>query len=56
MPLTVFERWTDYGEEMALKTSVGQLGSSNFWNGIQVRLFKLPTTDPALMVAQLREP
>lgn len=44
MPLTVFERWTDYGEEMALKTLLGQAGSS--WTSVQVHLFKSPTTDP----------
>lgn len=44
MPLTVFERWTDYGEEMLLKAALGQASAAS---SVYCHLFKSPTTDPA---------
>lgn len=44
MPLTQFERWTDYGEEILLRVIVGDKNTLN--SGMYCRLFQLPSTDP----------
>lgn len=43
MPLTVFERWTDYGEELMLKAIINQGEPLTVF----LRLFTSPTTDTA---------